>query len=130
MFGLRVRIGVVLGIPRLRLALSRGLSWTLVCWRSLAPRRAFSGLPSAAQRLHQVDVRGHQVLAAADQRQLGDIEAALGIEHVEKPRVARFVTDRGEPQRLARGLDTGLRSTLRRRVWAHVSQRGHEFAEW
>src|SRR6266849_9915942 len=100
MFGLRAGSGSCWEFRGCALLSRAVLGWTLVCWRSLPPRRAFPGLPSAAQRFHQVDVRGHQVLAAADQRQLGDIEAALGIEHVEKPRVARFVTDRGEPQRL------------------------------
>src|SRR6266571_2273566 len=62
-------------------------------------------LPSTPERLHQVDAGGEQILPAADERQLRQVDAALRIEHVEESGVARLIARVREAQSVAGGVD-------------------------
>ncbi len=94
-----------------------------------APRRVLLGLPAAAQRGHQVDVGGKQILPTADERKLRHIQGAQRIEHVQKRRVAGLVADVGQVQCRACRVGAGPGVAFRDRVLAHVAQCVRDFAE-
>src|SRR6266581_748384 len=86
-------------------------------------------LPSTPERLHQVDAGGEQILPAADERQLRQVDAALRIEHVEESGVARLIARVREAQSIAGGVDAFLGVALERSVLPYVDQRVRDLAE-
>src|SRR6266567_6407254 len=86
-------------------------------------------LPSTPERLHQVDAGGEQILPAADERELCQVDGALRIEHVEKSRIARRIARVREAQGIAGGVDACLGVALERSVLPYVDQRVRDLAE-
>src|SRR5688500_7883891 len=57
--------------------------------------------PTPAERLHQVDAEGEAGLPVAHEGDLGIVGGALRVEHFQVGRVAGFITDAREVQRIA-----------------------------
>src|SRR5204862_71382 len=82
----------------------------------------------AAERFHRVHRERQPGLAVAHEGELGVVGGALGVEHLEVRRIARLVAQRGEVERVARGLQAQHELRLALAGLLHVDERIRYFA--